>query len=53
MLWAGFQNRDMFDTLNDLLSFSLFVVVPMLNTIMLLSFVWQWSKTVKLRKDKK
>lgn len=50
MLWAGFKHRDMFDTLNDLLSFSLFVVVPMLNTIMLLTLGWEWSKTVELRK---
>jgi hypothetical protein len=52
MLWTGFKHRGMFDTLNDLFSFSLFVVVPMLNTIMLLIFVWEWSKTVELRKAK-
>ncbi len=52
MLCAGFKHRDMFVTLNDLLSFSLFVVVPMLNTVMLLALVWEWSKTVELRKAK-
>jgi hypothetical protein len=52
MLWAVFKHRHEFDTLNDLLSFSLFIVVPMLNTIMLLVLVWEWSKTVELRKAK-
>jgi hypothetical protein len=52
VLWVGFGIRDEFVALSDLIGFSLFMVVPMLNTIMLLTLGWEWSKTVKLRKYK-